>query len=119
LAGDHALHTVVTQNAHLGLLLAGCFKGDASLVRAGLDDVLVEPRRAPLIPGFAAVKRAALDAGAMGASISGGGPSVFGWFETRAAAQAAVPAMAAAFAAVGLEADTHVARINGSAARLL
>jgi hypothetical protein len=47
------------------------------------DDVLVEPRRAPLIAGFAAVKQAALDAGAMGASISGAGPSVFAWFEDR------------------------------------
>ena len=56
---------------------------------AGLHDHLVEPRRASLIPGFAGVKQAALDAGAMGASISGAGPSVFAWFEDRASAVAA------------------------------
>jgi homoserine kinase len=79
LTGDYALGEFVAQSANLALLLAGCFRGDANLVREGLKDVLVEPRRAPLVPGFARVKQAALDHQALGASISGGGPSVFGW----------------------------------------
>lgn len=119
LAGDYPLPAFVAQSANLALVLAGCFKGDAALVRAGLHDVLVEPRRAPLIPGFAAVKQAALDHGALGASMSGGGPSVFGWFETRAAAEAAAHAMGEAFADAGYAADRHVAPIDGPAARLV
>lgn len=63
-------------------MLAGCHGGDADLVRAGLRDVLIEPRRAPLIAGFAEAKQAALDHNAFGASISGAGPSVFAWFES-------------------------------------
>lgn len=118
LAGDYALGDFVAQSANLSLVLAGCFKGDAGLVRAGLADVLVEPRRAPLIPNFAQVKQAALDHHALGASISGGGPSVFGWFETRAAAEAAATDMAAAFAAAGLDSDAHVVPVNGAAAEL-
>src|SRR5690348_7949661 len=78
LAGNYALGEFVAQSANLSLLLAGCFRGDAALVREGLKDVLVEPRRAPLVPNFARVKQAALDHRALGASISGGGPSVFG-----------------------------------------
>lgn len=116
LAGHYALGEFVAQSTNLALVLTGCFKGDASLVRAGLSDVLVEPRRASLIAGFAAVKQAALDHHALGASISGGGPSVFGWFETRAQAEAAVIDMAAAFADAGLGSDAYVVPINSPAA---
>jgi len=82
-------------------------------------DVLVEPRRAPLIQGFAGVKQAALDHAALGASISGAGPSVFGWFESRAAAEAAAPAMRAAFAAAGVDSESFVSPVNGPAAKVL
>jgi 4-diphosphocytidyl-2C-methyl-D-erythritol kinase len=72
--------------------------------------LLVEPRRAPLAPNFARVQQAALDHGALGASISGAGPSVFGWFEDAPAAHAAAEAMRAAFAEVGLPSDVLVGR---------
>ena len=119
LQGNYALADFVSQSANLALVLAGCHAGDAGLVRAGLKDVLVEPRRAPLIVGFDAAKQAALDAGAMGASISGAGPSVFGWFESRAQAEAAAPAIQAAFAAAGFESQAWVSPINSAAAKLL
>lgn len=119
LAGDYALGEFVAQSANLALVLAGCFRGEAELVREGLKDVLVEPRRAPLVPNFARVKQAALDHKAMGASISGGGPSVFGWFEHRAEAEAAAEAMRGAFAEVGLDSDSFVAPVDGPAASLI
>jgi homoserine kinase len=119
LAGHYALGEFVAQSANLALVLAGCYRGEAALVREGLSDVLIEPRRAPLIPGFAAVKQAALDHGAFGASISGAGPSVFGWFEDRASAEAASRDMRAAFRAAGHDSDVLVAPIDGPAARLL
>lgn len=119
LAGSYELADFVQQSANLALVLAGCHAGDAALVRAGLRDVLVEPRRAPLIPGFAGAKAAALDAGAMGASISGAGPSVFAWFEDRASAEAAAPAVQAAFAAAGLDSQAWVAPLDSPGANLL
>ena len=119
LAGAYALCEFVAQSAQLAQVLLGCERGDAALVRAGLDDVLVEPRRAPLIAGFAAVKKAALDAGAMGASISGAGPSVFAWCEDRGAAAQTGAAMAAAFAVAGFASDVHVSPIAGPAAYVL
>lgn len=119
LAAPFPLADVVAQCGNLALVLAGCFRGDATLVRAGLRDLLVEPRRAPLVPGFVAVQRAALDAGALGASLSGAGPSVFGWFQTRAEARRGADAMAAAFAAAGLGSDRFVSPIAGPAAALL
>jgi homoserine kinase len=119
LAGAYQLGEFVAQSANLSLTLAGCWQGDAALVREGLNDVLVEPRRAPLIPGFARVKQAAMDHHALGASISGAGPSVFGWFERREEAQAAAAAMAAAFAEAGLDSDTLVSPVAGPAAALI
>lgn len=119
LQGHYALGDFVAQSANLSLVLAGCQAGDAALVRAGLRDVLIEPRRAPLIAGFNRVKQAALDHNAMGASISGAGPSVFAWFESREAASAAMVAMRAAFAEAGFDSDGFVSPIDGPAARLL
>lgn len=119
LLGHYPLEQFVQQSGNLGLVLAGCFKGDATMIREGLDDVLVEPRRAPLIVGFKDVKRAALEANAMGASISGAGPSVFAWFESREEADAAAPAMRAAFAGSGFDSQAYVSPIAGPRAELL
>ncbi|TAN02970.1 MAG: homoserine kinase [Rhodanobacteraceae bacterium] len=119
LAGDYALDTFVEQSANLAMVLAGCFRGDTALVRAGLRDVLVEPRRARLVPNFARVQQAALDHHALGASISGGGPSVFGWYERREDAEAAALAMRTAFADAGLDSDALVAPVDGPAAKLI
>lgn len=119
LKGDYALGDFVKQSANLALVLAGCFRGDVELVRAGLADVLVEPRRASLIVGFHGVKQAALDAGAMGSSISGAGPSVFAWFDSHAAASAAAPMMAAAFAGAGFASDLFISPINAAAASVI
>ena len=119
LAGTYDLHDFVIQSEGLALVLAGCFTSDVSLLRRGLRDVLVEPRRAALIPGFAKVKQAALENGAIGASISGAGPSVFGWFESAEAAQRASLAMAAAFLEAGLQSDRLVSRVSGPAAQVI
>lgn len=119
LKGAYELHDFVVQSEGLALLLAGCFTNDASLIRRGFRDVLVEPRRASLIPGFARVKQAALEAGALGASISGAGPSVFGWFDSREGAERASLAMAGAFQDAGFETDRLVSPVSGPAARVI
>jgi homoserine kinase len=67
----------VQQMANTAALLHGLSSGDLGLVSRSLVDGFAEPRRAPLIPRFAEVKRAALEAGALGSSISGAGPTIF------------------------------------------
>ncbi len=119
LAGHYELGEFVAQSTNLALVMAGCHRGDAALVREGLKDVLVEPRRAPLIPNFARVKQAALDHHALGASISGAGPSVFGWYDNRTDAETASVAMQSAFGDAGLDSDAWVSPINGPAAALI
>lgn len=119
LVAAYAIGDFVPQSAGLAELIVGLFTSNLDALRAGLRDVLVEPRRAHLIPGFAEVKKAALDSGALGASISGGGPSVFAWFENRAGASAATAAMQAAFAPAGLKSDVFISPVEGPAARVL
>lgn len=119
LAGVYELHDFVVQSEGLALVLAGLYANDESLMRRGFRDVLVEPRRAGLIPGFSHVKQAALDHGAIGASIAGAGPSVFGWFDTPGQAEKAAAAMASAFKTAGLESDRLVSVVNGPAARVI
>jgi homoserine kinase len=115
LSEPYPIAEIVRQTERLALVLAGCFKGDLELIAAGLEDVLVEPRRAGLIPGFAAVKAAALANGALGASISGAGPSVFAWCRDAEAAGRIADAMRGAFAdALGCDRDAiarHVAPV--------
>ncbi len=119
LAGPYAISDFVPQSAGLAQLMVGLFTGDLDSIRAGLRDVLVEPRRAHLIPGFAEVKKAALDGGALGASISGGGPSVFAWFEDEAGAGRAGSDMRSAFTRAGLESDVFVSPVDGPRAHIV
>ncbi len=119
LQAPYPLHDFVRQSEALALLLMGCMHADASCIRRGLRDVLVEPRRAPLIPGFATVKAAAMQAEALGASISGGGPSVFAWFESRSRAERGAAAMQSAFRAAGHESESVVSAVNAPGARIL
>lgn len=112
------LSDVVWQQANLAGFLAGCFTRDLHLIRVSLEDVVIEPQRRDLIPGFQQVKSAAIDNGALGCSISGAGPSVFAWAED-ATAPAIRDAMVAAFEAHGLSCDAWIAPIEGEGARVL
>lgn len=94
---------IVAQNACLAQLLVGCLRADSTLVAKGLKDVLIEPRRAALIPGFKQAKNAALAANALGAGIAGAGPSLFAWFAHREQAQVAAVRVQEAFACEGMK----------------
>jgi homoserine kinase len=111
------LSDVVWQQANLAGLIAGCFSGDLALIRVSLEDVVIEPQRSRLIPGFDAVKQAAMTNGALGCSISGGGPSMFAWCEEDRTARVRA-AMVAAFSGHGLASDSWVTPIASAGASL-
>jgi homoserine kinase len=100
------MRLAVEHSRKLAAFVAGCAGGDLALVRAGFEDLLVEPQRAHLLPAFPAVKAAALGAGALGCSFSGSGPSVFAW-ALEPSADAVEAAMAAAFRAAGVGARAY------------
>jgi homoserine kinase len=118
LARPFQLPQFVAQSANLALVLAGCYRGELDTIGAGLRDVLVEPLRAPLVPGFVDVKAAALAAGALGSSISGGGPSIFAWC-TAEKAPGVAAAMSAAFRGRSIDCEVFISPVAGPAARVV
>src|SRR5262249_35377175 len=113
------LGDAVRQWANLGALVDGLHRADFALIARALEDTIAEPRRASLVPGLAAIKRAAIDAGALGASLSGSGPSTFALCPSASTARAAAAAMAAAVrSAIGGEPHTYVSPIAPRGARV-
>jgi len=93
--------------------VAALYRDDVALMARSVVDRLVEPIRAPLVPGFARVKEAALAGGALACSISGSGPTMFAFADSQACAQSAAEAMRKAFAdAAGLDSDVFVGQVN-------
>jgi len=118
LKGDITRSDFVWQTANLAGFISGCYSSDLDMIRESFDDVIIEPQRHSLIPGFKDVKRAAMSAGALGCSISGAGPTVFAWAEVQHA-EAVRGAMVAAFAGHGLEADNWISTIENYGARVV
>jgi homoserine kinase len=106
------LSDAVRQWGNLAALVAALYQGDLDLLSRSLQDVVAEPRRGLLIPGFAKVKQAASEAGALGCSISGSGPSVFSLCRSIQSAGNVGVAMQSAFAGIGLESDVYLSGIN-------
>lgn len=108
----------VWQTANLAGFISGCYTNDLELIREGLNDVVIEPQRRQLIPGFSAVRSAALSAGALGCSISGAGPTMFAW-ALAADAEGVRQAMVAEFARHGVETDHWVVPVESDGARVI
>lgn len=112
------LSNVIWQTANLAGFLTGCFTGDLQLIRESLEDVIIEPQRQVLIPGFKAVKEGAIGNGALGCSISGAGPTVFAWCEQQHAERIR-DAMVAGFKAHGLDSDAWISTLDPAGARIV
>jgi homoserine kinase len=114
------LADAIRQWANLGALVDGLHRSDFALIARSLEDTIAEPRRASLIPGLAEIKRAAADAGALGCSLSGSGPSLFALCRDRAIADRVGAAMTAAVRArIGGDVQTYVSPIAPVGARIV
>jgi homoserine kinase len=112
------LSDFVWQTANLAGFISGCYTNDLDLIRESFEDVVIEPQRQALIPGFANVRAAAMQAGALGCSISGAGPAVFAWaLESQAAVVRT--AMLAEFARRKIEVDHWIVSIESAGARIV
>lgn len=116
----YSLPECVANMGNLGAFVGALYRGDLQLVGRCISDQLVEPIRARLIPGFSAVKEAALAAGGLGCSISGSGPSVFALSDSAATARRVSAAMVEAFRTAGqVTSDMYVGRVNTEGARVV
>ncbi|MEL7247817.1 MAG: homoserine kinase [Bacteroidota bacterium] len=102
----------IQQNGNLGAFLVALYEKDYDLIQRSLQDLIIEPQRAQLIPGFHDVKTSALNAGALGASISGAGPSVFALCQSEATAQTVAQKMSEAFTTHGITNNSYASPIN-------
>lgn len=107
-----SLHDSVTQWGNAAGLIAGLLKKDYELIGRSLKDVVAEPVRSLMIPGFKEMKNAALESGALGCSISGSGPSLFALSDSQNAAHKAGAAMQNALNKFDLMSDIYVSKIN-------
>ena len=112
------LSDFVWQTANLAGFISGCYTDDLDMIRASLEDVVIEPQRQALIPGFQEVRRAALQAGALGCSISGAGPAMFAW-ALEGSSGAVMAAMRREFEAKGLATDGWIVDLRGAGARVI
>jgi homoserine kinase len=114
---DRALF--IRQSANIAAMVAAFASGDLDLLRRALDDRIAEPARAKLLPGFSEAKAAALDAGALGCSISGAGPTSFAFAPDDASAARIAAAMCAAYHARNVPTASRLERIDEQGARVL
>jgi homoserine kinase len=118
LKSDVTRSDFVWQTANLAGFISGCYSNDLDMIRDSFNDVIIEPQRQILIPGFKDVQSGAMSAGALGCSISGAGPSVFAWAEIGCAEQVQA-AMVAAFAHHSLETDSWISALDNAGARVV
>jgi homoserine kinase len=107
-----SLKSAITQWGNVGGLIAGLYTNDYELIGRSLQDVIVEPLRKVLIPGFDDVKLTALKAGALGSGISGSGPSIFALCKGEENAKNISIAMSENYKNTGIPFDIHVSQVN-------
>jgi homoserine kinase len=109
----------ITQWGNIAGMVVGLMKPDYGLIQRSLNDVVAEPIRSVLIPGFYKIKEEAIKAGALGCGISGSGPTIFALSTERTIAQTVGEAMQKQFDLLQLKSDVFVSKINGEGAMIL
>ncbi len=106
------LKDAIRQWGNIAGLVAGFLKKDYELIGRSLEDVIIEPVRSILIPGFTDVKKECIKAGSLGGGISGSGPSIFMLNSDRDSAMQAEDIMKKKFSELGIDFKTYITSIN-------
>jgi len=113
------LKDAIKQWGNIAGLVAGLMKSDYDLIGRSLEDVIIEPVRSILIPGFDALKLACKQAGALGGGISGSGPSIFMLSKNKEIAIAVEKEMKQLYDGIGLPHHTYVTSINQTGVEII
>ncbi|WP_298882294.1 homoserine kinase [uncultured Polaribacter sp.] len=114
-----ALKDAVTQWANVGGLIAGLYADNYELISNSLVDIIVEPVRKTLIPHFDDVKNAALNAGALGAGISGSGPTIFALCKGDAFAEDVYKSIQESYKNTGIDFEMFISKVNPNGMKIL
>lgn len=113
------LKDAITQWGNIAGLVAGLMKPDFGLIGRSLKDVVAEPVRALLIPGFDVIKEKAVEAGALGCGISGSGPTIFALSTEKEIAIRTGKVIQQEFKKLKLESETYISKINTIGAKVI
>lgn len=113
------LKDAIKQWGNIGGLIMGFMKNDCELISRSLEDVIVEPVRSILIPGFNEVKLKCKNAGALGGGISGSGPSIFMLSKEEETAYKVQTIMKGIYEKIGVDYKTYVTEINSEGVKIL
>jgi homoserine kinase len=119
LKNDIPIKDVIRQSANAAAFMTGMITEDFDLVGRSICDLLAEPKRSRLLPGFEQARKAALDSGALGYGLSGSGPSVFALCKGEASASKVGKAIQESFFAAGLMSDIFVSQPNAPGASII
>ncbi|WP_046758001.1 homoserine kinase [Kordia jejudonensis] len=114
-----SLKKSIVQIGNLGGLISGLYISDYDLISRSLHDEIVEPLRSILIPGFKEVKENAITCGALGAGISGSGPSIFALSKGKIMAEKVAETMSKTYETLNIDYDVHVSKINTEGCRII
>jgi homoserine kinase len=112
------LKSAIKQWGNIAGLVAGLLKQDYALIGRSLEDVIIEPVRSILIPGFDEVKSQSREAGALGGGISGSGPSIFMLSENESTANSVEQLMQEVYIRLGIDFKTYVTSISYEGVRI-
>lgn len=113
------LKNAIRQWGNIAGLVAGFMKADYDLIGRSLEDVIIEPVRSILIPGFDEVKKRCKASGSLGGGISGSGPSIFMLNKEESVAKQAEKNMQEVYTELGIEFKTHVTNVNTEGVKVL
>ena len=113
------LKDMISQTGNIASLIYGLSTSDYALISRSLNDAIIEPVRSKLITGYEEIKKAAIDAGALGSSISGSGPSLFALSNSEEIANRIAIDTKAVVDSIGIGSVTYVSKINEVGPRIL
>jgi len=113
------IHKAIDQWGNVAGLVAGLYRSDYELIGASLQDVVFEPVRKLLIPGFDEVKKEAMAQGALGCSISGSGPSIFAMYTKAELGPAIINGMKIVFERYGVASEGYISKVNERGSRII
>lgn len=113
------LKDAIKQWGNIGGLVAGFLKNDLDLIGRSMEDVIIEPVRSILIPGFNEIKTKCKKAGALGGGISGSGPSIFMLCKNEETAVEVESEMKNVYDKIGISYHTYATTINTHGVRIV
>ena len=113
------MEKAIRQWGNLGAFVSALYKEDFGLMSRSLKDEIVEPMRSLLIPEFDSLKKASINAGALGFGISGSGPSVYALTKGMETAQKVSKAIYEIISSIGIDFEIHLSNINDQGIKIL